>query len=98
MATICEEEFRRVCDRFYADLESVHALNPAMSRRDTLLWMIYGSLTFLLDVPADYEPSIPTEKGDNIFAAAILDILQDRMNPAFDAEEYLSELSRKVTS
>jgi len=96
MATINEEEFRKLCDRLFADRENVYALNPAMSRRDTLFWMLYGSLLSLLDIPADYEPAIPPEKSDNLYAAAILDILQGRMSTQFDAEKYLSELSRRV--
>ncbi len=96
MAKISEEEFRKLCERFYAERESIYAAAPSMSRRDALLWMILGSLIFLLDVPADYEPAISTEKNDNFFAAAIKDVLEGRMGLEFDPEEYLSELSRKV--
>lgn len=96
MSTITEREFKKLCDDLYADRESLQALNPGMKTRNAALWMLYGSLVCLLDVPADFQPSIPAEAADDPYPHAVCELLRGRTNPVFDAGVYVAELSQKL--
>lgn len=96
MSTISEQEFKKLCDDAYADRFQIYAFNPNVSRREALLWMILGCLLTLLSVPILEQPSAYGGASDDPYGDAICEVLKDRMEPDFDPQTYLSELSRRL--
>ncbi len=96
VSAITEQEFRRLCDDLYAGREDVYPLSPSMSKREALLWMLYGSLVSLLDVPADYQPPLTPETSADPYFYAICDLLPRHMEPPFDAGAILAEFLEKL--
>ena len=93
---ITERELKKICGDLYADRESIHSLNPNMSQREAVLWVLYGSLVSLLDVPFDYQPNIPPEAAHDAYFYAVEDLLQQYARPTFDARACLLELSEAL--
>ncbi len=98
MSTISENEFKRLCDDVYADRRSVYSFNPNVSRREAVLWMLAGCLVSLLDVPILEQPSVYDGTNADLYAGAIIELLQSRMKPSFDPQRYLAELSAKIAA
>jgi hypothetical protein len=96
MTTISEDEFRKLCDDIYLDRERIYSFNPNMSHREALLWMLLGCLLSLLSLSQLEQSSFHTESSTDPYGDAILELLQPRMQPAFDPQMYIAELTRKA--
>jgi hypothetical protein len=96
MSIISEQEFKKLCDDVYADRFQIYAYNPNVSRREALLWMIFGCLVTLLSVPLLEQPSAYGGASEDPYGDAIREVLKDRMEPRFDPQTYLDELSRRI--
>lgn len=91
---ITENEFAKLCADLYADRARIHSFNPHLSERDAVLWMLYGSLVYLLD-ELDEEPDNST---DDLYANAVRAIIRAHMSPPFDFDAHINELSNKLES
>ncbi|HEV2914282.1 MAG TPA: hypothetical protein VGX92_13475 [Pyrinomonadaceae bacterium] len=96
MSTISEEEFIKLCEDIYADRLLVYSFNPNASRRDALHWMLAGCLLSLLSVAVPDEPSVYGGTSVDPYGDAVREILKDRMEPPFDPQPILRELSMRV--
>lgn len=97
MSTISEREFKKLCDDLYADRFLIYTYHPnASDRREALLWMMLGCLVSLLSVPLLEQPSVYGGTGPDPYGDAVLEVLHGRMEPAFDPQPYLVELSRRL--
>jgi hypothetical protein len=94
--TISAGEFEKLCRDIYADRQQVYSFNPNASRREALLWMLLGCLVSLLSVPILDQPSVYGNSRPDPYADAIVELLQPRMNPAFDPRIYLDQLTAKL--
>jgi hypothetical protein len=90
------EEFEKLCLDIYADRWQIYSFNPNASHREALLWMLLGCLVSLLSVPILDQPSVYGGSRADPYADAICELLQPRMNPAFDPRIYLNELTEKL--
>jgi hypothetical protein len=98
MSNISAEEFEKLCQDIYADRWQIYSFNPNVSRREALLWMLLGCLVSLLSVPILDQPSVYGGSRPDPYADAICELLQQRMEPAFDPRIYLDELSKNLDS
>jgi hypothetical protein len=98
MSTISAEEFEKLCRDIFADRCQIYSFNPNASRREALLWMLLGCLVSLLSVPILDQPSVYGGSRTDPYADAICELLQSRMDPAFDPRIYLAELSEQLES
>jgi hypothetical protein len=96
MDTMTEQEFKKLCDDVYAERQDIYELNPNVSRREALLWMLLGSLVSLLSVPVEQQPTLDDATSADPYGDAIIKLLQHRAAPAFDPKIYLAELSEKL--
>jgi hypothetical protein len=97
MCTISEQEFRKLCDDIYADRLQIYTYHPnASSKREALLWMMLGCLLSLLSVDVTEQPSADGGASPDPYGDAILEVLKNRMEPDFDPQPLLLELSRAV--
>ncbi|HEX8144786.1 MAG TPA: hypothetical protein VF553_19610 [Pyrinomonadaceae bacterium] len=96
MSTISEQEFKKLCADIYADRFQIYAYNPNVSRKEALLWMMLGCLVSLLSIPILEQPSAYGGASEDPYGDAILEVLKARMEPDFDPQAYLDELSRKI--
>ncbi|HEX8137737.1 MAG TPA: hypothetical protein VF544_09115 [Pyrinomonadaceae bacterium] len=95
--TISEAEFKRLCDRIYADRFLIYTYHPnAGSRREALLWMMLGCLVSLLSVPLPEQPSTYGGASADPYGDAVIEVLHGRMEPGFDPQVHLDELSRRI--
>ena len=98
MTTISEAEFVQLCDEIYADRHQIYQFNPSAGKLEALLWMLTGCLLSLLSVPVLEQPSADDHSSADPYTAAIHEILQQRMQPPFDPQTHLAELSKKIES
>ncbi|HEY0004499.1 MAG TPA: hypothetical protein VGB17_06780 [Pyrinomonadaceae bacterium] len=96
MATISEQEFKKLCDDIYLDRHQVYGFVPGFGRGEALLWMLLGCLLSLLSVPPSEQPSEGEAASPDPYGDAIRELLRQRMSPPFDPHLYLSELARKA--
>jgi hypothetical protein len=97
--TISEAEFKRLCDDIYADRFLIYTYHPnAGSHREALLWMMLGCLVCLLSVPLLEQPSTYGGASADPYGDAVLEVLDGRMEPGFDPQVHLRELSRRLES
>lgn len=94
--TISETEFIKLCDDVYADRRQIYEFNPNASRREALLWMLTGCLITLLSIPASEQPNADGHSNADPYLDAVREILHNRMQPPFDPQRHLAELSRKI--
>jgi hypothetical protein len=90
------EEFEKLCRDIYADRRQIYSFNPNASHREALLWMLLGCLVSLLSVPILDQPGVYGGSSTDPYADAICELLQPRMNPAFEPRVYLDELTEKL--
>lgn len=95
-STISEAEFIKLCDDIYADRQEIYQFNPNAGKREALLWMLLGCLISLLSIPVLEQPSVYDKSNSDPYAAAINEILQRHMRPAFDPQVHLTRLSKKI--
>lgn len=97
MSTISEQEFKRLCDDIYEDRFLIYTYHPnAGSRREALLWMTLGCLVSLLSVPLLEQPSAYGGASADPYGDAIMEVLNGRMEPGFDPQVHLRELSLRI--
>lgn len=96
MDTVSEQEFKKLCEDVYADRDSIYSYIPVLSEREALLWMLLGCLVGLLSVPEHEQPSAFVEASEDPYADAICELLQGRMQPDFNPNPYLEELSKRL--
>jgi hypothetical protein len=96
LSYISEAEFKRLCDELYEERHQLYSFNPNVSRRDALLWMLAGCLVSLLSVPILEQPSVYGGASADPYADAVRQLLEGRMQPTFDPQPLLAELTRKV--
>jgi hypothetical protein len=97
MSTISEEQFKKLCDDIYADRFLIYTYHPnASSHREALLWMMLGCLVSLLSIPLLEQPSVYGGASSDPYGEAIIEVLNGRMEPGFDPQAHLGELSRKL--
>jgi hypothetical protein len=51
-----EAQLRRICDDLHRDRAVLQEFNPALTLREAVFFVLYGSLSSLLDAPPDYQP------------------------------------------
>lgn len=97
MTNISETEFKKICDRLYADRHQIYRFNPQMSRRDALLWVLTGSLLSLLSItlPEQHHEGAGDTSQDP-YGDAVREILRHRTRPVFDPQVYIDELEKKA--
>ena len=93
MTEISEAEFARISRGIYEDRESIFRHNPIGTQEETLLWMLMSSLILYLNLSEIETPCFNGKPTAETYREAIFFILQNRMNPKFDAEKYLTNLS-----
>jgi len=98
METITEQEFRKLCDDVYRDRDEFYTLNPNVSHREALLWMLLGSLVNLLSVPIMDRPGIFDATTSDPYGTAVIELVKQRASPEFDPSIYITELSEKLES
>lgn len=96
MTEISEAEFARISRGIYEDRESICRHNPIGTEEETLLWMLMSALVLYLNLSEIETPCFNGKPTAETYREAILFILQNRMNPKFDAESHLNQLSEKI--
>ncbi len=94
--TITEKEFEKLCNNVYSDREAIYPLNPNVSHREALLWMLLGNLVSLLSVPILEQPSVYGGTSSDPYASAVIEIILRHASPAFDPAIHISKLSDKL--
>jgi hypothetical protein len=95
MASISEEEFRRICAGIYDDREIICRHNPIGSREETLLWMLLSCLISYLSLSEIETPCFTGKPDAKTYRDAVLYILRDRKTEDFKAEKHLDELVKE---
>lgn len=93
---ISEAEFRRIVNGIYEDRETIFRHNPIGTREETLLWMLMSVLINYLSLSEPETPCFPGAPTADTYRQAILFILNNRMQPKFEAETYLNRLVESV--
>ena len=96
LPAISEAEFVKLCEDVYADRQQIYQFNPNASKREALLWMLLGCLISLLSISDSEQQSIDEPSSQDPYSDAICRILQNRMQPSFDPQTHLAELSKKI--
>ena len=94
MVRISKAEFNRICAGIYEDREIIHKHNPIGTREETLLWMLLSCLISYLSLSEIETPCFTGKPNADTYREAILFILKDRKTENFNAEKYLSELTK----
>lgn len=84
-----------MCERIYADRETICKHNPIGTQEEILLWMLMNCLISYLSLEDVESPCFAGMPTAQTYYDAIVDILKERRREDFDAEPYLSELLKK---
>lgn len=95
MASISEEEFRRICVGIYEEREIICRHNPIGSREETLLWMLLSCLISYLSLSEIETPCFTGKPDAKTYRDAIIYILRDRKKENFKTEKYLDKLVKE---
>jgi hypothetical protein len=87
-----EKEFRRIVEGIAADRDIILKHNPIGTASQTLLWMLLSCLVSYLSLSDEDTPCFAGTPDADAYRDAILFVLRDRMEPAFDAAPYLDSL------
>ncbi len=93
MTKISEAEFARICDGIYQERESIIKHNPIGPPEEILLWMLLGCLISYLNLTDLETPCFTGNPDAETYRKAILFVLEDRMETAFDVGAFLSKLT-----
>ena len=93
MTKISEAEFARICYETRHDRENIFRHNPIGTQEETLLWMLLSVLVVYLSLAEIETPCFNGTPTAETYREAILFVINDRMNPKFDAEKYLNQLA-----
>lgn len=94
MPKITENEFARICEGIFADRESICRHNPLGTPEEILLWMLLNCLVVYLSLPEIETPCFKGKPDAETYRNAILFILKNRTEGAFEAEIYLEKLTK----
>ena len=92
MTTISETEFVRICRGIDEDRESIIKHNPTGTPEERLLWMLLGCLISYLNLTEMETPCFTGKADAKTYRKAILFVLEDRMDTAFDVENIVQTL------
>ena len=93
MTKITEAEFSRIVDGIREDRESIIRHNPIGADDEILLWMLLSCLISYLNLTDIETPRFRGRPDAKTYRDAILFVLDDRREPAFDPEPYLASLA-----
>ena len=96
MTTINETKLRKLCDNLYEDRESILLMCPGMGQSEAVLWILYGSLLSLLDIPSDQSPDIHGDTPTDKYFQANCCLLRDRVDPPFNFADLIRRLLGKL--
>lgn len=96
METITEQAFQKLCDDLYRDRHEIYPLNPNVSHREALLWMLLGNLVSLLSIPILEQPSVYGGGNLDPYGTAVIDLVKQHASPVFDPEVCITALSEKL--
>ncbi len=92
MNKITEQEFACLCSGISEDSEKICKHNPIGSREEILLWMLLSVLISYLSLSEIETPCFAGKPTEETYRNAILHVLQNRRENAFDADKYLNQL------
>jgi hypothetical protein len=92
---ISESEFKKICVGIREDRESICKHNPLGPPEEILLWMLLSILVSYLNLSEIETPCFTGKPTAETYRQAILFVLKDRKEKAFDVEEYLKELVKE---
>jgi hypothetical protein len=93
MTSITEAEFARICHGIIEDRETIIKHNPIGPPDEILLWMLLSCLISYLNLAEIETPCFTGKPDADTYRNAILFILNDRVECAFDIGEYLEKLT-----
>jgi hypothetical protein len=96
MNTITEREFKALCDRIYNERHEIYPLNPNVSHKEAILWMLLGTLVSFLSVPILEQPSVYNTSNPDPYRTAVVELVRQRAAPAFDPELYLMGILERL--
>jgi hypothetical protein len=92
MTKISEAEFERIVDGIIEDRASIIKHNPIGPDDEVLLWMLLSCLVSYLNLTEIETPCFTGKPDAGTYRDAIVFVLKDRREPAFDPEPYLARL------
>jgi hypothetical protein len=92
---ISEQEFERIVNGIYDDRAIILQYNPIGTPEETLLWMLLGCLISYLNLSEQETPCFPGKPNAETYHAAILFVLNGRIESKFEPNIYLKKLSEK---
>ena len=92
MTKITEAEFARIVNGIRDDRETIIKHNPIGPDEEVLLWMLLSCLVSYLNLEEIETPCFTGKPDAGTYRNAILFVLNDRREPIFDPEPYLSSL------
>lgn len=93
MTTITESEFAKICEGIREDRETIIKHNPIGPDDEVLVWMLLSCLVSYLNLTEIETPCFTGKPDANTYRNAIMFVLKDRREPAFDPEPYLAGLA-----
>ena len=93
MTKISEEEFARICEGIYEDRAKIYKHNPIGTQNETLLWMLLSVLISYLSLQEIETPCFNGMPTADTYREAILFVVKNRMENAFEIEKYLDRLT-----
>ncbi len=94
MTKISEREFARLCAGINKDRAAICRHNPIGAPEEILLWMLLGVLSSYLNLSEIQTPCFTGAPTAETYRDAILFVLQNRRETAFDVDEYLNRLTK----
>jgi len=94
MTEISEAEFARICGGIKDDADLIVKHNPIGEREEILLWMLLSCLVSYLNLADTETPCFPGKPTAETYRAAVLFILQRRMQNVFDPIPYIDQLKK----
>ena len=88
-------QLRHICDDCYRDRAVLRDYNPNLPEREAVFLVLYGSLSSLLDAPADYAPDIEATK--DIYVAGVKALLATFAPAELAWQEIIAELAERLT-
>ena len=93
MTTISEAEFARICHGIVEDRETIIKHNPIGPPDEISLWMLLSCLISYLNLSEIETPCFSGKSDSKMYRDAILFVMKDRVECAFDIDEYLEKLT-----
>ncbi|MCA1622253.1 MAG: hypothetical protein LC768_00745 [Acidobacteria bacterium] len=94
MKKISEREFARICEGIIEDRETICKHNPIGMPEEILLWMLLSCLISYLSLSEIETPCFNGKPNAETYRDAILFVLKNRKTENFEAELYLTNLTK----